>query len=200
MATTAERLRIENGLLLKVSDNYIEEHNGVVVIPDSVTKIGFSSFKNRTNLTSVTIPDSVTEIGISVFEGCTNLTSVTISDSVTKFGNRAFKDCGNIEVIYVNTEKQRERLKGMFPDESATKIEVIRGKQTKNARTGKPTFFKGPEQLTGSKRSSPNTEQQTPPQKKLNQSTTSLQNQGFFGAAQSSNEDKNEAFFALFGL
>ena len=55
-------------------------------------------------------------------------------------------------------------------------------------------------QLTGSKRSSPNTEQQTPPQKKPNQPTTSLQNQGFFGAAQSSNEDKNEAFFALFGL
>ena len=57
-----------------------------------------------------------------------------------------------------------------------------------------------PGQLTGSKRSSPNTEQQTPPQKKPYQPTTSFQNQGFFGAAQRSNEDKNEAFFALFGL
>ena len=38
MATTGERFRIENGLLLKASDNYIEEHNGVVVIPDLVTK------------------------------------------------------------------------------------------------------------------------------------------------------------------
>ncbi|MED9969999.1 MAG: leucine-rich repeat domain-containing protein, partial [Ruminococcus sp.] len=62
-------------------------------IPDSVTSIGGSTFKNCTELKEITIPDSVTSIESSAFSGCTGLTSVTIPDSVTSIGEDAFYGC-----------------------------------------------------------------------------------------------------------
>ena len=46
---------------------------GNIVIPDGVTSIAGSAFRNLQGITSVTIPDSVTSIGRSAFEGCINL-------------------------------------------------------------------------------------------------------------------------------
>ena len=46
-------------------------------IPNSVTSIGNSAFRNCTSLTSVTIPDSVTSSEGGAFYGCTSLTSVS---------------------------------------------------------------------------------------------------------------------------
>ena len=57
--------------------NYIGK-NAVVKIPDSVTSIGGSAFRDCTGLTSVTIPDSVTSIGSFAFSGCSSLESITI--------------------------------------------------------------------------------------------------------------------------
>ena len=51
-----------------------------LVIPDSVTKIGYSAFRGCSNLTSISIPPSVTEIGGGAFSGCKGLTSVHIND------------------------------------------------------------------------------------------------------------------------
>ena len=61
-----------------------------VVIPNSVTDIGFSAFSGCTGLTSITIPDSVTGIAPVAFSGCTGLTSITIGNGVTSIGDRAF--------------------------------------------------------------------------------------------------------------
>ncbi len=63
-----------------------------LVIPNSVTSIGFMAFR-YCDLTSVTIPNSVTTIGGYAFDGCTDLTSVTISNSVTSIEICAFSGC-----------------------------------------------------------------------------------------------------------
>ncbi len=51
---------------------------GAVTIPDGVTTIGTSAFRDCSGLTSVTIPNSVTTIGEAAFGGCIGLTEITI--------------------------------------------------------------------------------------------------------------------------
>ena len=63
-----------------------------VILPNSVTKIGKSAFKDCTSLESIYIPDSVEEIGENAFSGCKSLRSIRIPDSV-KIGEYAFFDC-----------------------------------------------------------------------------------------------------------
>ena len=70
-----------------------EEEIKDLVIPNSVTSIGYSAFQNCSGLTSVTIPNSVTSIGYYAFCNCSGLTSVTIPNSVTSIGNGAFAGC-----------------------------------------------------------------------------------------------------------
>ena len=72
-----------------------------VVIPDSVTKIGYYAFDECSSLTSVVIPDSVTEIGKFAFMRCRSLTSVVIPDSVTKIESMAFLDCSSLTSIVI---------------------------------------------------------------------------------------------------
>ena len=74
---------------------------GEIVIPNSVTSIGYGAFSGCTGLTSITIPNSVTSIGERAFSGCTGLTSITIPNSVTSIGNSAFSGVPNI--VYYGT-------------------------------------------------------------------------------------------------
>ena len=61
-------------------------------IPNSVTSIGDSAFRECRNLTSVAIPNSVTTIGSYAFRS-SSLTSITIPNSVTTIGKWAFLGC-----------------------------------------------------------------------------------------------------------
>ncbi len=72
-----------------------------VEIPSSVTSIGDYAFSHCQSLASIKIPASVTSMGVTVFYYCTNLTSVEISSSVTSIGDYAFSHCyslANIEI------------------------------------------------------------------------------------------------------
>lgn len=73
-------------------------------IPDSVTKIGDSVFRNCSSLTSVTIPDGVTKIEDDTFYGCSSLVSVTIGKGVISIGNQVFGDCYKLKRIFCKPE------------------------------------------------------------------------------------------------
>ena len=72
-----------------------------VNIPNSVTNIDIHAFFNCTSLTSINIPSSVTSIEIGVFVGCTSLKSVTIPNSVTSIGYYAFANCTSLKSVTI---------------------------------------------------------------------------------------------------
>ena len=72
-----------------------------IVIPDSVTSIGGAAFFICGSLSSIVIPDSVTSIGNSVFRGCSSLSEIVIPDSVTSIGNSAFSCCSSLSEVVI---------------------------------------------------------------------------------------------------
>lgn len=68
-----------------------------------VTKINTESFKDCTNLSSVTIPDTVMLIDSYAFAGCSSLSSVTIpeGDGMRTIRDSVFKDCTSLESIVI---------------------------------------------------------------------------------------------------
>lgn len=67
-----------------------------VNIPNTVTTIGASSFRECRNLVSVKIPHSVTVIETYAFSFCDDLTDVVIPESVTSIGEYAFAWCKSL--------------------------------------------------------------------------------------------------------
>ena len=81
-----------------IGDNAFSRCSGLtgsLVIPNSVTHIGYCAFFCCSGFTgSLTIPKSVTSIAGQAFDGCSSLTgSLTIPNSVTTIGHRTFKGC-----------------------------------------------------------------------------------------------------------
>ena len=78
---------------------------GDVVIPGSiaglpVVRIGFAFF-GRTDLTSVIIPDTVTALGYGAFFGCSNLISIVIGNSVSTIDESALEGCVSLTNIHI---------------------------------------------------------------------------------------------------
>ena len=72
-----------------------------ITIPNSVTLIGESAFKECRNINSVKIPNSVTCIGDEAFFGCRFLMFVTIGNGVKNIGKQAFKWCYGIKSLTI---------------------------------------------------------------------------------------------------
>ena len=83
--------QIQDGVLLAYTGE-----GGEIVIPDTVTKIGSSAFKENLSITKVTIPEGVTEIGSSAFYGCTALTEVSLPSTLETIGSYAFYGCSGL--------------------------------------------------------------------------------------------------------
>ncbi len=76
------------------------EKKELVVIPNSVTSIGYMAFYYCRGLTSLTIGNSVTSIGDEAFYGCNRLTSLTIGNSAS-IGREAFCGCSRLASVTI---------------------------------------------------------------------------------------------------
>ena len=72
-----------------------------IEIPDSITYIGKSAFKNCTSLAEITIPAGVTVIGEGAFELCTSLKEVELPKNIKVISTNMFYGCENLESIVI---------------------------------------------------------------------------------------------------
>ena len=96
--------------IIETATNTLIKGCSSTIIPDTVTTIGQSAFKNCAGLTSVVIPNSVTKIEDYAFCCCQDLISITIPDSVTQIGKAAFCGCPKI------SEESKKRLEELGYD------------------------------------------------------------------------------------
>lgn len=80
--------------------SFIDSQLTSIVIPEGVTSIESSAFKNCKSLTSIIISSGVTSIGYEAFYKCTSLVSIEIPESVTSVGLNAFSDCPIKNIYY----------------------------------------------------------------------------------------------------
>ena len=89
-------------LTKEMAKKLVEESvDGVVTIPEEITSIGFSAFKDCSNLTKINLPEGVTSIGFGTFQGCSSLTKINIPEGVTEIGYCAFDGCSNLTEINI---------------------------------------------------------------------------------------------------
>ena len=78
-----------------INNQKIEE----LVIPSSVTSIGYYTFSGCSSLTSLTIPNSVTSIGEGAFSSCTALSVVSIAENLITIDKGAFAYCSSLTSV-----------------------------------------------------------------------------------------------------
>jgi hypothetical protein len=85
-----------------IDSNVVTENGGCTgeaQIPNGVTSIGPTAFKNTPGLTSVTIPNSVTSLGSEAFADTLTLTSASLGNSLVTIGDDAFNGTGLTAII-----------------------------------------------------------------------------------------------------
>ncbi|MBR2381941.1 MAG: leucine-rich repeat domain-containing protein [Clostridia bacterium] len=95
-----------------------------VVMPDSVTSIGYRAFEYCTSLTSVTIGNGVTSIGTLAFDFCKSLTSITIPDSVMSIGTNAFEECTSLISVTIGKSVTSIGVRAFYDCYSLTSLTI----------------------------------------------------------------------------
>lgn len=75
-----------------------------VVIPDSITSIGYGAFYSCDFLTEVTIPNSIINIEPFAFYNCDKLTEISIPDGVTSIEPYTFYGCNSLISVQLGND------------------------------------------------------------------------------------------------
>ncbi|MBR6442790.1 MAG: leucine-rich repeat protein [Clostridia bacterium] len=75
-----------------------------IVIPDTVTYIGWCAFSDCKRLTEITLPEGLTTLEHQVFIGCDSLRSVNIPDSLVSIDAGVFSICGSLETVEISPD------------------------------------------------------------------------------------------------
>lgn len=73
-----------------------------IVLPNTMSSIGYYAFMGCGELTDITIPESITQIQGNAFYGCVNLESINIPKTIEEISPDAFEGCQNTPIINYN--------------------------------------------------------------------------------------------------
>lgn len=96
---------------------------GTINIPNTVKVIKESAFQHS-QASSIIIPNSVTSIGYCAFEYCNNLTTMNIPGSVKKISNAAFWECKNLRRVIIGKGTRKIRRNAFHGCEKLRKITI----------------------------------------------------------------------------
>lgn len=97
----ADKIIVSDGIK-NIGDYIFSECNMTEIhIPNSVLRIGSSSFEICRRLKTVHMGNSVISIENLAFDGCKNLKKINLSSSLIQIGSYAFVDCENLEEITI---------------------------------------------------------------------------------------------------
>ena len=74
-----------------------------IVLPDSLSVLGYRAFGFCDKLKKVTLPSSLTSIPASAFAFCSALTDIVIPESVTVIGGGAFEGCSSLTAVQIES-------------------------------------------------------------------------------------------------
>ncbi len=103
-----------------------------VTVPDEfeghpVTQIGMASFRNCSNLQSVTFPKDLIYLGVHAFLSCSNLTSAELPDKLECIATGAFRDCDCMEKLIIPESVCDFGPSWIFPQNRQFKLIVTPG-------------------------------------------------------------------------
>lgn len=79
---------------------YLYKNAGsTLVIPEGITKIGSTVFKENANIKTVVFPSTLVEIGEEAFSGCSNLTTIELPNGVVRLGKGCFYRCRKLKQV-----------------------------------------------------------------------------------------------------
>ena len=87
---------IKDGVLLQYSGSDTN-----VVIPEEVTEIGPSAFRNNVSIKTVEFSSNVEKISNNAFMGCTSLKSVALNNKLTTISYSSFNSCSALKEITI---------------------------------------------------------------------------------------------------
>lgn len=111
--------------------------SGEYEVADGTKLIADAAFSGNDELTSVVIPDSVTNVGFSAFFWCGGLESVTIGSGVTSIGGSAFSSCYQLKSITVSEANKDYSGEGncLIEKETGTLLQGCQGSVIPNGVT-----------------------------------------------------------------
>ncbi|MDE6289294.1 MAG: leucine-rich repeat domain-containing protein [Ureaplasma sp.] len=97
-----------------------------ITLPPSLIRIGYQAFIRCSSLTSITIPETVTGIDEYAFYWCSSLTSITIPDSVKSITSYVFINCNSLTSINISKNVTWIGNKAFLNCSSLTSITIPR--------------------------------------------------------------------------
>ena len=114
-----------------------------VTIPESVTTLSSSVFRDCSNLTSVNIPKGVTMIGAWAFCGCSKIDNIEIPDGITVISRNAFTNCTNLKNLKISDNIEKIMFMAFYECSNLSNIEL-----PNKLKTIEADVFSGCESLT----------------------------------------------------